>query len=215
MAENDANEESAETGELNGANASSGAPEPEEEEDESAMKKALTRNWAKGERLTFLTAHIGPYREACLRGCAKGREYLENVVNEYFKRFHWRLPLKQDPSPDDTYDHDEALSSQDKKKKGNLIAQMKISIPNWIQYRAQKTDTTLQNLNKASSSDPFAILLGNLTGLGTKPDKLRCGWQQWLKQEFDSYRDEFDKLFKASGLPASKRASERNKFAME
>ncbi|KAL0955403.1 hypothetical protein HGRIS_001650 [Hohenbuehelia grisea] len=195
--------------------------------------KPLTRNWARGERLEFLTSNIDRYRKASLESRKKATSTLDSIVNEYFAKFHWRLPIQKDLSPDDTYDWNERLSEEDKKRKGKLVTKMrtvclqsplrssflahpKQSITNWIQYCAAKIDTSgLSRLAAGSTNDPFAVLLGQLSGVSQKPSKLKSGWQHWMKRNFSPLQPEFDVEFNASGQAESKRATERNRFIME
>ena len=86
------------------------------------------RNWAKGSRLAFLNSHLENFRAARLQSLSKSSDYIDQVVNEYFKRFDWRLPLTEEPTvPFDTgaIETVETLGADDLDRKGKIIAQMK------------------------------------------------------------------------------------------
>lgn len=89
------------------------------------------RNWAKGSRLAFLNSHLDPFRAARLQSLTKGSEYIDRVVNEYFRRYDWKLPLHEEPVDDPGMPNpqidatSETLDAEQLERKGKVIAQMK------------------------------------------------------------------------------------------
>jgi hypothetical protein len=57
----------------------------------------------QGERAKFLQAFYPTYADASKKG--KTRGIWATFFVEYWAKFPWRLPLKQDPDPDDPTDY--------------------------------------------------------------------------------------------------------------
>jgi hypothetical protein len=68
--------------------------------DSGPLLRTLKKGWAKGARLAFLEGHIQGYKEAGLHSKRRRISYTDQVVNEWFTRFQWTLPIESDdPSP--------------------------------------------------------------------------------------------------------------------
>jgi len=56
--------------------------------------RVLKHNWAKGARLAFLESYIEDYKTGLLT--KKAPDVLDGIVNAWFIRFHWTIPLSVD-----------------------------------------------------------------------------------------------------------------------
>jgi hypothetical protein len=84
----------------------------------------LKRNWAKGARLTFLENYIDDYKTALLT--KKAPAVLDGIVNAWFARFHWTIPLSAETDlPPTTLpvgpDGHEILSKENRKLKAEVV----------------------------------------------------------------------------------------------
>ncbi|KAJ8489105.1 hypothetical protein ONZ45_g13699 [Pleurotus djamor] len=184
----------------------------------------LKRGWAKGSRLDFLAPYVPRYFSALQEKRSKAIELADEVTNDYFKQFYWRLRPDAEPNattPQPTAP--ETLSAAEKELKGQIISKMRQSIYNWLDYRAHKTKgvtrlkNSIPNSGASPSDDPYAVLLAQISGIALKPKKLLAPWQQYMKTEsvWKSLKPTFDAEFKASGHPEGFRASERNAFMIK
>ena len=88
------------------------------------LLQPLLRNWAKGQCLAFLENFISDYKEALLT--KKCSSVLNSIINQWFARFHWTIPLSAVNTatatvlPVDAQGH-EVLTSADSILKGRVI----------------------------------------------------------------------------------------------
>ena len=92
------------------------------------LLRPLLRNWAKGERLAFLEGFISDYKEGLLT--KKSASVLDAIINQWFTRFHWSIPLSADDQATATvFDLDgqghEILGSADLILKGHVIERVR------------------------------------------------------------------------------------------
>ena len=59
------------------------------------LNAKLVKGWAKGERKTFLISHLESYKAALLVSANKADKLLDNIVNLWFAKFHWSIPVSQ------------------------------------------------------------------------------------------------------------------------
>ena len=197
------------------------------------MLKKLLRNWAKGVRLAFLEGFIADYKEA-LVSKTKASSVLDAIVNQWFTRFHWTIPLSSEDSatgtvvPVDALGH-EVLSPADSILKGRVIERARTvciitffqtrlsdtfnfkSLYHWYEYRCKRT--TAPRLGKGKK-DPISLLIEKVLGRTTSPTRRSAGWEAWGKENFSSFKEEFEADFAASGKPKSARAAARNDFKL-
>jgi hypothetical protein len=69
---------------------------------EPAKKRGKRTDWV-GQRLEFMEDFYPTYSDASKRG--KTREIWTKAFVRYWADFPWRLPLTQDPNPDDPTDY--------------------------------------------------------------------------------------------------------------
>lgn len=86
--------------------------------------RALKHNWAKGARLAFLESYIDDYKTGLLT--KKAPAVLDGIVNAWFGRFHWTVPLSAESDlPGITLpvgpDGREILSKENKKIKAEVV----------------------------------------------------------------------------------------------
>lgn len=197
--------------------------------------KPLQKNWAKGQRLTFLDGHLDLYRSAAQQNRTRGAEYADQVVNGYFKLFPWDLPLNVDPLPPQLLPavgpmvvvpplthaeerHRKAVIKQMTKVRlfssclMNMLLMRLQSIPAWLAYRVKKVDGASSSVAAASNA-PMKDLLNKLTGVRPSPPKLSCDWQMWAKDKWDDdFRKEFQKWFDCSIYPDRMKTAARQEF---
>ena len=92
--------------------------------DSGPLLRTLKKGWAKGARLAFLESHIQAYKEAGLHSKCRRTAYVDQVVNEWFTRWHWTLPIESDDPSDPSKPSTtiaEDLSPADAKLKGEVI----------------------------------------------------------------------------------------------
>ncbi|KAJ8463231.1 hypothetical protein ONZ45_g17656 [Pleurotus djamor] len=178
------------------------------------LKLPFKRNWAKGSRLEHFQSYVSLYADALLDDTddQPTQAVIDSAINTYFEKFSWRDPTSHEP-PTTPPDRNEVLNEEDTNLKGLVIAKMRNSVTNWLHYRAIKA-VPYHNLKKLDNDDPFAILLGNLTGLA-KPGKRLAGWQEFLKFGFDPYRQVFETRVKEEDIPKKRQATERNQYAQK
>lgn len=90
------------------------------------------KNWAQGSRLVLLTGHLTEY--TILPGRRRD-DFVDTVVNEYLRTYHWALPFDAEPDADDYYSNpkdpetplpkDEDLDEAQRILKGVVIAKLK------------------------------------------------------------------------------------------
>jgi hypothetical protein len=59
------------------------------------LSAKLVKGWAKGERKNFLVSHLESYKAALLVSSNKADKLLDNIVNLWFTKFHWSIPVTQ------------------------------------------------------------------------------------------------------------------------
>jgi hypothetical protein len=95
----------------------------------------LKKGWAKGVRAKFLKSRLDDYKAAVLKLNEKANSVLDDILNDWFKTFHWSIPIpKRDednetipplfPFPQ-TSDGFEILSATDSALKGKVIERMR------------------------------------------------------------------------------------------
>jgi len=62
--------------------------------------------------------------------------------------------------------------------------------------------------------DPISLLIEKVLGHTTSPTRRSTGWEAWGKENFTSFKEEFEADFAASGKPKSMHAAARNDFKL-
>lgn len=87
------------------------------------------KNWAKGSRQDFLTAHFAGFQSALLISRSRTSEFVDTVGNESFQKYHWSLPTTSEPESDPLHPRDpavpEVLTEEEKTLKQQVIVQTK------------------------------------------------------------------------------------------
>ena len=63
--------------------------------DADILSTKLMKGWAKSECKTFLMSHLDPYKAALLVSSDKADKLLDNIINLWFTKFHWLIPVMQ------------------------------------------------------------------------------------------------------------------------
>ncbi|KIJ90848.1 hypothetical protein K443DRAFT_14905, partial [Laccaria amethystina LaAM-08-1] len=180
-----------------------------------SLLRVLKRNWAKGARLTFLENYIDDYKTALLT--KKAPAVLDGIVNAWFARFHWTIPLSAETDlPPTTLpvgpDGHEILSKENRKLKAEVVERTRTSLYGWFEYRSKKI-VKLPRSGKGGK-DPMSVLILRLLGQDTTPPKRSAPWEAWAKVHFPEMKATFNVAFKQSGKPKNLLASARNEFKM-
>lgn len=63
--------------------------------DADILNAKLMKGWVKNKRKTFLVSHLESYKAALLVSSDKADKLLNNIVNLWFAKFHWSIPVMQ------------------------------------------------------------------------------------------------------------------------
>ena len=95
----------------------------------------LKKGWAKGVRAKFLKGRLDDYKAAVLISNEKANSVLDDIVNQWFKTFHWSIPIPKCTEDNETIppvspfpttsDGFEILSPSDSALKGKVIERMR------------------------------------------------------------------------------------------
>ncbi|KAG9226990.1 hypothetical protein CCMSSC00406_0008962 [Pleurotus cornucopiae] len=168
--------------------------------------KPFTRNWAQGARLEFLNEWLPRYQAAVKERRSKATELINTILNSYFRRFDWRMPVTEEPGPDDKAPSTlEPVTPEERARKGKAIT-------NWMNYRANKVDHKKKHLVSTDDKDPYAVLLSKLSGVPIKPPKRLSGWQALQKWGHEAHEADFNAQLASTGTAPGKALALRNKF---
>jgi hypothetical protein len=76
-----------------------------------------------GQHDEFLRGRMDDHLEASKKG--KTRNFWPKLFKDYLEKFHWRLPLHQEPSPDDAFSSDSNLTTQELDEKTKVVTELK------------------------------------------------------------------------------------------
>ena len=62
--------------------------------------------------------------------------------------------------------------------------------------------------------DPISLLIEKVLGHTTLPTRRSTGWEAWGKENFSSFKEQFEADFAASGKPKSAHAAAWNNFKL-
>ncbi|KAK0431003.1 hypothetical protein EV421DRAFT_1912300 [Armillaria borealis] len=97
-----------------------------------------------------------------------------NVVNEYFDKFYWALPVNQDPHEDDPPRvSDKELTEEQMEVKGAIVKQMSNALPKWLDYHSGKATPSSSMSKKKMAVRPGLEFLGASRGDGSTSPALR------------------------------------------
>ncbi|CAK5277261.1 unnamed protein product [Mycena citricolor] len=147
------------------------------------------RLWAEGVREEILQKHLNRVSEARLGGTwAQERAAIQAACNEYHARIPWSTP--DHVEPDVVHDYDpkapapfENLTEEEEKEKRRFIAVSNARITRWYAYRIRCTLKKNRENILDPRKNPFAILLGKLSGL-TRAPRARQPFQQFQRESW-------------------------------
>ncbi|KAJ7715468.1 hypothetical protein B0H16DRAFT_1477362 [Mycena metata] len=154
----------------------------------AAEDRKSLKAWAKGAREEVLRPHIAAYTDALERGWRAERDYLDEVCREYHAIFDWQLKDHEEPpQPLVVYDKFalpvvEALEPEQAEEKRVRKEMLNSRILRWLKYRARALRKTVK---MDPRNDPYAILLGKLSGINAPP-KARQAFQQYMHESYDT-----------------------------
>lgn len=103
--------------------------------DAQPLLVTLKKGWAKGVRAKFLKTRLDDYKAAVLVSNEKANSVLDDIVNQWFKTFHWSVPIPKRGEDNETTppfplfpttsDGFEILSPADSALKGKVIERMR------------------------------------------------------------------------------------------
>ncbi|KAI6151211.1 hypothetical protein BKA82DRAFT_153352 [Pisolithus tinctorius] len=171
-------------------------------DDPDAYVEKLTRHWAKGPRLDFLSSHITGYQTASMAGASRAQQYLDSVVNAYFSKFPWRLKVSENPTTpaSEQLNSMENLSKVEMEQKQRKVTAMRKAIKSWLEYRIRANRKVGGNV-VASENNMWTRLLVQLSGVSKKKPKALQAHQRWSKDHFDTIvRPDFQERCNAQGI---------------
>ncbi|KAG1789260.1 uncharacterized protein HD556DRAFT_1447110 [Suillus plorans] len=159
-------------------------------DDPNAYVDKLFRHWAKNSRLAFLNSHLATYHERVNRGKSQATDYVYEVVEEYFKHYHWKMKISDEPLENNPLqmESDESLSPIELTQKSQKVLAMQKAIKSWLEYRAKSPNKLI------------------------KPKALQAH-QRWSKDHFETeIKSHFLKKWRKAGLPSKKMATFRDRI---
>ncbi|KAJ6452135.1 hypothetical protein C8R47DRAFT_1229557 [Mycena vitilis] len=142
--------------------------------------------WADGAREQILRPHLDNYSRARDTGWVAEREYLQRVCNEFHARVSWRLADHEEPVLEQfdpaTQIEEEELDEEEEVKQRARVQQINARIRRWFIYRIRRRHRQTAGLDPRK--DPFAVLLGKLSGLSAPP-KSRQAYQQFMHEAYE------------------------------
>ncbi|KAJ7038475.1 hypothetical protein C8F04DRAFT_1256076 [Mycena alexandri] len=153
-------------------------------------KEARKKNkmWAEGARESIMRPHLEAYADALARGRRAEHDYLQKVCNEFHVRISWRLADHEEPElplpPYDAFAPPVPEAVTDEEHVQRLQRQEELNTAS-VTESSGGSSTRARSLRGPSISvsklrdNPYAILLGKLTGLSSPP-KARQGYQQFM-----------------------------------
>ncbi|KIY60594.1 hypothetical protein CYLTODRAFT_447980, partial [Cylindrobasidium torrendii FP15055 ss-10] len=150
------------------------------------------RGWAEGKREEVLQTFLPKFTQAISGG--KPQSAVEDVLRDVYARFFYHFPWDAaddwDPETIDDYDPDvviepEMLSEEEQAEKRRVMKEKKSAIRRWLRHRAAKIRQMASDVRSDRLSDPYAVLLGKLSGIH-KPKKARQAYQEWQSSQRSS-----------------------------
>ncbi|KAG1907610.1 uncharacterized protein F5891DRAFT_938521 [Suillus fuscotomentosus] len=183
-------------------------------DDPNAYVEKLFCNWVKNSRLAFLNDHLSTYRERVNQGKSQANNYVHKVVKDYFKRYHWKLKVSDEPSENNPLqmESDESLSPVELKQKSQKIIAMQKAIKSWLDYCAKSSKKLLVRNGKPENNE-WIRLLSQLSGVRRNKPKALQAHQRWSKDHFGTkIKAHFLRKWRSAGLPSKKMAAFRDKI---
>ncbi|KAG2047696.1 hypothetical protein BDR06DRAFT_1013638 [Suillus hirtellus] len=174
-------------------------------DDSNAYVEKLFCNWVKNSHLAFLNDHLSTYHERINQGKSQANDYVHEVVKDYFKRYHWKLKVSDEPSENDPLqmESDESLSPVELKQKSQkIIAMQKQAGEQRMDSASQPTFWHLTKQTEGLASTP--AMKWRSAGLPSKKmaafhDKItRKHFKKLLKEEQTDWKDKVQAKGKAA-----------------
>ncbi|KAJ7751021.1 hypothetical protein B0H14DRAFT_3896881 [Mycena olivaceomarginata] len=145
------------------------------------------RLWAEGNREKVLLPYLPDYAAAMGRGSVQERKLLRKICREYHVRIPWTVADHEEPvlQPWDPKAPIplEVLSEEQEVLKIARVDELNSRIRRWYRYRLRRTHKYRRTTGLDPAKDPFARLLGKLSGL-TAPPKARQAYQQFMHESY-------------------------------
>ncbi|KAG1907622.1 uncharacterized protein F5891DRAFT_1180646 [Suillus fuscotomentosus] len=183
-------------------------------DDPNAYVDKLFRHWAKNSRLAFLNSHLATYRERINRGKSQATDYVYEVVEEYFKHYHWKMKISDEPLENNPLqmELDESLSPIELMQKSQKVLAMQKAIKSWLEYRAKSPNKLIVRRGKPENNE-WTRLLSQLSGVRKQKPKALQAHQRWSKDHFKTeIKSHFLKKWHKAGLPSKKMATFRDRI---
>ncbi|KAJ7823357.1 hypothetical protein B0H13DRAFT_1919662 [Mycena leptocephala] len=133
-----------------------------------------------GQRDVFLRANMDNYLAASKKG--KTRNFWPELFKNYLEKFHWRLPLDQEPSPNDNFPPDLGLSAHDIQEKAKVLTELKQS---WYNHQCTAMGLT---------ANPFTPWLSRLRRPMDKAPRRLPDYQFYMQH--DDFKHAVNERFK-------------------
>ncbi|KAK6974551.1 hypothetical protein R3P38DRAFT_3239409 [Favolaschia claudopus] len=146
------------------------------------------RLWAEGARESILKPHLDKYQAALDQGRRQERKYLKSVCREFHARAHRRTQDHEEPVVLDwdptAMEVVETLSEEDERVRAARVDELNKRIRRWFTYRLRKLRKQKPSSGLDPTKDPYAVLLGKLSGLSAPP-KARQAYQQFMHESYE------------------------------
>ncbi|KAF8171736.1 hypothetical protein K438DRAFT_1773036 [Mycena galopus ATCC 62051] len=130
----------------------------------------------------------------------KTKTFYQGLFKQYWAKFHWSLPLKQEPSPTDVYPTDDALTPAQEVQKAETQTKMKQKIKTWYNHRCTAMGMT---------SNVYLPFLAQLRRPEGKPPKRLPDFQFYMQHA--DFKDAVNNAFEAGSadVPKNKKLAYR------
>ncbi|TDL13433.1 hypothetical protein BD410DRAFT_846958 [Rickenella mellea] len=137
--------------------------------------------------------------------------FFRRVTSGYWKRFHWKLSLHEDPPVEPNLDEEEVepspdagevLTEDELKEKEEYIQRFNGSIVNWF-YRRQSA------IKRKERPNPWKPLFDALLRSTKKKPARQPAWKVFMSDNGDLFKDRFTYLKNTEGKPTKMEASQR------
>ncbi|KAG2045966.1 hypothetical protein BDR06DRAFT_1015142 [Suillus hirtellus] len=145
----------------------------------------------------------------CVWHWHRANDYIDLVINEYFRHYHWKLKVNEEPTT--PYDSSrqiipEILNDEESEQKKQKVTAMTKAIRNWFEYCSRKLNPLGRRLK--TETDPWTRLLKQLSGVAKNKPRALQAHQHWSKDHFDTdLKEEFEEKWKCAQKPAKERAT--------
>ncbi|KAG2101827.1 uncharacterized protein F5147DRAFT_655152 [Suillus discolor] len=139
----------------------------------------------------------------------RAKDYAHEVVQEYFKQYHWKLKVSDEPLEHSPLqmELEESLSPVELAQKLQKVLVMQKAITSWLDYCAKSSKKLFVRRGKPENNE-WTRLLSQLSGVRRHKPKALQAHQRWSKDHFETeVKSCFLKKWRKARLPKEKMAA--------